>query len=52
VRELTQLTVRVGSSQAFFGVEQRGQVARVGRRCGIEFLRVDGDPHAIPVLEF
>jgi hypothetical protein len=37
VRELAQLPVRVGSAQAFLGVEERGQLIRIGGRRGIAY---------------
>ena len=51
VRELAQLPVRVGRAEALFDVEQGGQLTRVRRRSGVEFIWVNGDAHAIPVLE-
>jgi len=49
VRELAQLPVRVSGTQALFDVEERSQFPGTGRRRGVEFLRVDSDPHAVPV---
>jgi hypothetical protein len=51
VRELTQLPVRVGRAQALFNVEQGGQLTRARRWSGVEFVRVNRDADAIPVLE-
>ena len=51
VRELAQLSVRVGRAEPLFDVEQGGQLTRVRRWSGVKFIRVNCDAHAIPVLE-
>jgi hypothetical protein len=51
VRELPQLPVGVGGAEALLDVEQGGQQARVRRRRRVEFLRIDGDAHAVPGLQ-
>lgn len=51
VRELAQLPVRVYGTKTLFNVEERGQFPGIRRRWGVEFFRVDSDPHAVPVLQ-
>ncbi len=51
MRKLAQLPVRIGGAQPLLDVEERGQFPGIGRRRGIEFLGVDGDPDAVPVLQ-
>jgi hypothetical protein len=51
VRELAQLPVRVGRAKTLFDGEEGGQLTRIRRRGRVEFVRVYGDPHAVPVLQ-
>ncbi len=51
MRELAKLPVRVGRAEALFDVKERGQLARVRRRSGVELVLVNRDAHAVPVFE-
>jgi hypothetical protein len=51
VRELPQLPVGVGGTEALLDVEQRGELTRVCRCRRVKFTLINGDAHAVPGLQ-